>query len=109
MSTDALDQLRESGCDVGLLWRRIKDAIGRTIISACGFLLQAEAEKRPSVRSLCCFQVIGCDVLLNRDLRPYVLEINDRPSLKSRTREDGDLQLRMLNDGLKFGCSYAPI
>jgi hypothetical protein len=30
--TDVLDQLRESGCDVALLWRRIEDAIGLTII-----------------------------------------------------------------------------
>jgi hypothetical protein len=83
---DGLDQLRESGCDIGLLWRRIEDAIGLTIILACGVLLQAESEKRPSVGSLCCFQLIGCHVLLDRDVRPYVLEIKIRPSLKLHPR-----------------------
>jgi hypothetical protein len=108
--TDVFEQLRiEHNCDIERLWERIENAIGLTIIAGYGFLAKAEAEECPSVGYPRCFQVIGCDVLLDRDLNPYVLEINYRPSMKSSTDQARDTKFAMLRDALKLGCPYQPL
>jgi hypothetical protein len=108
--TDVFEQLsREYQCDIEELWERIEDVIGLTIISAYGFLTKAEAQDCPSVGYPRCFQVIGCDVLLDRRLKPYVLETNYRPSMKSSTDQARDTKLAMLCDAIKLGCPYEPL
>jgi hypothetical protein len=108
--TDVFEQLRgEHSCDVEALWERIENVIGLTIISAYGFLVKAETEECPSVGYPRCFQIIGCDILLDRRLNPWVLEINYRPSMKSSTDQARDTKLAMLCDALKLGCPYQPL
>jgi hypothetical protein len=110
MVTDVMDQIHHAtGCDIDALWESIEDAIGLTIISAYHCLVKAEAQECPSLGYPRCFQIIGVDVLLNRDLRPFVLEINYRPSLRSPTSRAQQLKQAMLKDALRLGCPYQPI
>jgi hypothetical protein len=108
--TDVFEQLRtEYNADIEKLWERIENAIGLTIIAGYGFLAKAEAEECPSLGYPRCFQVIGCDILLDRHLNPFVLEINYRPSMKSSTEQARDTKFAMLRDALKLGCPYQPL
>jgi hypothetical protein len=110
MVSEVMDQIHcATGCDIDALWESIENAIGLTIISAYGFLIKAEAQECPSFGYPRCFQIIGVDVLLDRDLRPFVLEINYRPSLKSPTLRAQQLKQAMLKDALRLGCPYQPI
>jgi hypothetical protein len=110
MVTDVMEQIhRATGCNIDALWESIENAIGLTIISAYGYLVKAEEQECPSLGYPRCFQIIGVDVLLDRDLRPFILEINYRPSLKSPTPRAQQLKQAMLKDALRLGCPYQPI
>lgn len=106
---DVFEELRQQGHDIDKLWKKIDNTLVLSIISAYAFLEKAERRECPDVGYPRCFQIIGCDVLLDKQLNPYVLEINYRPSLKCNTTRSHDLKLKMLQDALKIGCPYQPL
>jgi tubulin polyglutamylase TTLL1 len=40
----------------------------------------------------------GFDILLDSNLRPWLIEINASPSLSTTTKTDKDLKLNLIND-----------
>ncbi|XP_077524702.1 tubulin tyrosine ligase-like 1B [Amblyomma americanum] len=49
-----------------------------------------------------CFECYGYDVLLDEDLRPWLLEVNASPSLTSSTRGDALLKQALVDDVLRL-------
>ena len=45
-----------------------------------------------------CFEMYGFDVLLDSNLKPWLIEINASPSLSTTTKTDKDLKLNLIND-----------
>jgi tubulin polyglutamylase TTLL9 len=42
----------------------------------------------------------GYDILIDDELKPWLIEVNASPSLTANTREDYDLKYKLLNDVL---------
>eukprot|EP00118_Oscarella_pearsei_P001491 m.7589 g.7589 ORF g.7589 m.7589 type:complete len:786 (+) comp19114_c0_seq1:73-2430(+) len=92
--------LRSTGIDVDGLWESIKDIIVKTIISgesAVNSLMNAHVKRKWS-----CHELFGFDIMLDRNLKPWVLEVNISPSLHSTSRLDRNIKGQMVRDILNM-------
>jgi hypothetical protein len=89
---------------INRIWNQIDDAVVFTILS--GFTrMQADLRAYPALKFDLyprCFQLLGFDVLLDEDLKPWVLEVNYRPSLDWGTQQEHDLKVKLIEDVLNL-------
>ena len=90
------DFLRKSGYDVDLIWNRIEDMIIKTIISVENTIYHAMEMSVPCRDN--CFEVLGFDILIDDNLKPWLLEINLSPSLNTDSALDLKIKGNMLAD-----------
>ena len=84
------------GIDYDLVFGRVKDLVVKTMISV-------EAEIVSKVLSLTrfrgnCFELYGFDILLDSNLKPWLLEVNVAPSLSSGSILDKQIKTSLMCD-----------
>mmetsp|Transcript_45505 Transcript_45505/g.38349 ORF Transcript_45505/g.38349 Transcript_45505/m.38349 type:complete len:143 (+) Transcript_45505:337-765(+) len=45
-----------------------------------------------------CFELYGYDILIDSDLKPWLIEINASPSMTPNSKEDNDLKCKLIDD-----------
>ena len=88
------------------IWKRIDNAIVFTILSASNYILTGAHTSCPSYGLPRCFQILGFDVLLDKQYKPYILEVNFRPSLDYDTEEEKMMKIEMLSKAMTIACPF---
>ncbi|XP_028287248.1 tubulin polyglutamylase ttll6 [Parambassis ranga] len=97
-----LNKLLESkSCNTEKVWNDIEDVIIKTLISAHPILKHNYHTCFPNhTTGSACFEILGFDVLLDHQLRPWVLEVNHSPSFTTDSPLDCDVKDALLYDTL---------
>jgi len=91
------EEYRKMGVDYAEVFSRIKDVIIKTVISVEQPILQCNGGSKGKSS---CFEIYGFDVLIDANLRPWLLEVNVSPSLSSSSPMDKQIKTLLLSDSL---------
>ncbi|XP_062998448.1 tubulin polyglutamylase TTLL13 [Elgaria multicarinata webbii] len=95
--------MQEHSCDTSELWRDIEDIIIKTLIAAHPVLKHNYRTCFPNHISGCaCFEILGFDILLDRKLKPWLLEVNHSPSFTTDSRLDREVKDALLCDAINL-------
>ncbi|XP_020853275.2 tubulin polyglutamylase TTLL6 isoform X1 [Phascolarctos cinereus] len=89
------------GCDTVKMWRDIEDIIIKTLITAHPIIKHNYHTCFPNhIMNSACFEILGFDILLDRKLKPWLLEVNHSPSFSTDSRLDKEVKDSLLYDTL---------
>jgi Tubulin-tyrosine ligase family len=95
--------LERLGIDMKLVWARIYDAIIKSIISienqVINSIKKVQNSSGSSIKSNC-FDMFGFDIILDTDLKPWILEVNLSPSLAFDSPLDFHIKSNLIVDVL---------
>uniref|UniRef100_A0A1I8FU28 Tubulin--tyrosine ligase-like protein 9 n=1 Tax=Macrostomum lignano TaxID=282301 RepID=A0A1I8FU28_9PLAT len=95
--------LENNNHDVAKLWVDIDDIIIKTVMSAHYVVKHNYRTCFPNhVRGSACFEILGFDIILDRKLRPQVLEVNHSPSFSTDSRLDREIKEALITDTLNL-------
>eukprot|EP00794_Sanderia_malayensis_P009971 gene9971-10994_t len=93
----------ENGYNLEEIWGRIDDVIIKTLITAHPILKHNYRTCFPNHnRGSGCFEILGFDILLDRKLKPWVLEVNHSPSFSTDSRLDREIKDALVYDTLRL-------
>jgi tubulin polyglutamylase TTLL5 len=81
--------------DMNLLWSRIYDVIIKALLSVDTHI--TGALKKLGNKSNC-FELFGFDILIDSDLKPWLLEVNLSPSLATDSPIDTHIKTNLMTD-----------
>ncbi|XP_052098050.1 tubulin polyglutamylase ttll6-like isoform X15 [Mytilus californianus] len=95
--------LKDKGYDIDKMWTEIDDVVIKTLISAHSILKHNYRTCFPNhVKGSACFEILGFDILLDRKLRPQVLEVNHSPSFNTDSELDREIKGALVMDSLNL-------
>jgi len=100
-SLSALNKhLKVTGVDVDLMWSRIMDLVVKTLL-AVEPAISAKV-RETGVHQNNCFEMYGFDVLVDENLKPWLLEVNLSPSMRADSPLDWHVKSTLLSDAFNI-------
>ncbi|RXM99150.1 Tubulin polyglutamylase TTLL4 [Acipenser ruthenus] len=99
--------LSQKGVSTNAIWEKIKDIVIKTIIASDPYVnsLMKMHVRRP----YCCHELFGFDIMLDENLKPWILEVNISPSLHSNSALDVAIKGQMIRDLLNLAGFILPL
>ena len=85
---------------MNLFWSRIYDIIIKSFISGENAIFHAH--KKTCIHRTNCFELYGFDIMIDSDLKPWLIEINLSPSLACDSKLDMQIKGCLLTDTLNL-------
>ncbi|KAL1523589.1 hypothetical protein AB1Y20_018525 [Prymnesium parvum] len=100
--------LAKRNIDTEQLWDEISEVVVKTVIAVQPDVAHSYARCRPAANAhpFSCFELLGLDLLVDEDAKPWLLEVNHSPSLACDTEVDRQLKERLLSDTMRI-CSFS--
>jgi len=95
--------LEKIGIDMNLLWSRIYDVILKSLMSVDGYI---QAGIKKMVTKNICFELLGFDILLDADMKPWLMEVNLSPSLATESPLDLKIKSNLFVDTMNLVCIH---
>ncbi|KAM6451327.1 tubulin polyglutamylase TTLL6 isoform 1-T1 [Liasis olivaceus] len=93
--------MEQNGYDTGEIWKDIEDVVIKTLISAHPIIKHNYLTCFPNhTMWSACFEILGFDILLDRKLKPWLLEVNHSPSFSTDSWLDKEVKDQLLYDTL---------
>ena len=90
--------LEQIGVDLNLLWSRIYDLILKTFLSVDPIIVNQLRKYNNNSTKNNCFELYGFDVLIDSDLKPWLLEVNLSPSLATDSQLDYHIKNNLITE-----------
>lgn len=101
-SLSALNKhLEQLGIDMELVWSRIYDLIIKSLLCVDSHIQQGL--RKMNVKNSC-FELLGYDVLIDSDLKPWLMEVNLSPSLATESPLDLKIKSNLFLDSMNLIC-----
>jgi len=85
------------------LWEKIKKIVVKTFCTAQFTLSQKYKRIFPRNHNQnTCFQIFGFDIMIDENVKPWLLEVNSSPSLSSDTPLDRRIKEKVIGDAFKI-------
>ncbi|XP_051259544.1 tubulin polyglutamylase TTLL4 isoform X2 [Dicentrarchus labrax] len=98
--------LGSRGVNTTLIWEKIKDIVIKTVIASEPYV---NSLLKMNVRTpYSCHELFGFDIMLDENLKPWILEVNISPSLHSNTALDVSIKGQMIRDLLNLAGFRIP-
>lgn len=95
-----MKELEKTGYDTDLISKRIYDLIIKTIISIEGLVV--DSIRKLALKHNNCFDLLGFDILLDTNLKPWLLEVNLSPSMNTDSPLDLYIKSNLVSDALNL-------
>lgn len=92
--------LEATGYDHQLMWTRIMDLLVKSLLSVQPVIIHRQREL--NMRSPNCFEIYGFDVLVDEELKPWLLEVNLSPSMRAESPLDWRIKSSLLADSFNL-------
>ena len=86
------DRMEKLGMDVDLIWRNICLCVLKSLV-----VVDEKMTHQP-----CCFEVFGYDILLDQNLKPWLIEVNASPSMSRDNQLDVRVKTAMISDTIRL-------
>ena len=89
-------ELRKHGINDDVIWRKIEDIVIKTIISAEPYMFQATKQYVPYSDN--CFELVAFEILIDRKLEPWLINVNLSSSLDCDTVLEQKIKSNLVAD-----------
>ena len=98
-----LARLQQEGHDPDKLMTAIKGIIVKTLLPVQADLAHNYRTCQPSDgEGLMCFEILGFDIILDKDARPFLLEVNHAPSFATDSPLDYEIKRQLFVDSFRL-------
>nr|XP_034991621.1 tubulin polyglutamylase TTLL6 [Zootoca vivipara] len=95
------EHMEQNGYETEQIWKDIEDVVIKTLISAHPIIKHNYLTCFPNhTMWSACFEILGFDILLDRKLKPWLLEVNHSPSFSTDSWLDKEVKDQLLYDTL---------